>query len=402
MSFDFQKYMDGLENEAGKNDIGKMIASGIGVGLSQNSYLAVTALENVYVELETVTKNAAKNAEKLAKKRQERELANLKNSLKLELISEQEYYEKLKKYRDENLREGTDSWYKYTEEIISYNKRLMDETAKQQLEMLEKVHSLQKDLEENLKAEDGPWFSSLKVLLKNVNSDGSSQGFVWNKLSDFEREIDLLGRYRNAILALKNLGDIPDGIFSEIAKMDVSEAISAAGVILSATEETRKNFIKGYLTRNSLAESIAQELNGVLNKEALRDAGIVSIDDFNKGYVKADSQQENVFIKTLEENFDVVPDSYYQLGIDSGEAFGNGLKTEITNVMLEMRSIMLSSMAEIVVDMQKMTDGATGALTENTTYKTTYNFNASKDTTTQQLRTARNAAALDRLRGGNN
>lgn len=27
MSFDFQKYMDSLKNEAGKNDIGKMIAS---------------------------------------------------------------------------------------------------------------------------------------------------------------------------------------------------------------------------------------------------------------------------------------------------------------------------------------------------------------------------------------
>ncbi len=401
MSFDFQKYMDSLKNEAGKNDIGKMIASGIGVGLNQNSYLAVTALENVYVELETVTKNAAKNAEKLAKKRQERELANLKNSLKLELISEQEYYEKLKKYRDENLREGTDSWYKYTEEIISYNKRLMDETTKQQLEMLEKVHSLQKDLEENLKVDEGPWFSSLKVLLKNVNSDGSSQGFVWNKLSDFEREIDLLARYRNAILALKNLGDIPDGIFSEIAKMDVSEAISAANVILSATEEARKNFIKGYLTRNSMAESIAQELNGVLNKEALCEAGIVSVDDFNKGYVSVDNKQENIFIKTLEENFDVVPESYYELGFDSGEAFGNGLKTQISNVMLEMRSLMLSQMAEIVVDMQKMMDGVSGALTENTTYKTTYNFNASKDTTTQQLQAARNAAALERLRGGN-
>ncbi|MBQ9757168.1 MAG: hypothetical protein IJW15_01965 [Clostridia bacterium] len=400
MSFDFQKYIDSLEEKAGKNDIGKMIASGIGVGLSQNSYLAVTALENVYVELETVTKNAAKNAEKLEKKRQERELSNLKNSLKLELISEQEYYEKLKKYRDENLREGTDSWYKYTEEIISYNKRLMDEATKQQLEMVEEIHSLQKELEENLKADDGPWFSSLKVLLKNVNSDGSSQGFVWNNLKDFEKEIDLLQRYRNAILALKNLGDIPDGVFSDIANMDVSEAISAAGVILSASEETRKKFVEGYTKRNSLAESIAAELNGILNKEALSEAGIFSVEGFDGGYLKVDGQGENVFIKTLEENFDVVPESYYQLGLDSGEAFGNGLKTEISSVMVEIRSSMLLQMEEIVLDMQKMMGEISGISTNSTTYKTTYNFNASRDTTTQQLTAARNAAALERLRGG--
>ena len=91
MSFDFEKYIKDLETAAKNNDIGEMLASGIGVGIDENSYLAITALENVYVELETLSKNAVKNAENLAKKRQEREIDNLKNSLKLELISEQTF-----------------------------------------------------------------------------------------------------------------------------------------------------------------------------------------------------------------------------------------------------------------------------------------------------------------------
>ena len=43
------------------DNIGSMLAAGIGVGLEKDSYIAVTALENVYVELETVSNNAWKN-----------------------------------------------------------------------------------------------------------------------------------------------------------------------------------------------------------------------------------------------------------------------------------------------------------------------------------------------------
>ena len=49
MSFDFEKYIKDLETAAKNNDIGEMLASGIGVGIDENSYLAITALENVYV-----------------------------------------------------------------------------------------------------------------------------------------------------------------------------------------------------------------------------------------------------------------------------------------------------------------------------------------------------------------
>ena len=182
MSFDFEKYIENMETRAEKNDIGKMIASGIGVGLSEKSYLAITARENVYVELDTLTKNAAKNAERLAKKTQERELKNLKNALELGFVTEQEYYEKLRKYRDENLREGSDNWYKYTEEIIKYNKRLADKAAEEQLRMMETVKKLQNELETNLKSDDGPWYSSLKVILKGVGLGGGDEGFQWNTL----------------------------------------------------------------------------------------------------------------------------------------------------------------------------------------------------------------------------
>ncbi len=403
MSFEFEKYIENMEAKAAKNDIGKMIASGIGVGIDENSYLAITAMENVYVELETLTKNAAKNAEKLAKKTQERELKNLKNALELELISEQEYYEKLKKYRDENLREGSDSWYKYTEEIIKYNKRLAEEAAEEQLRMMETVKKLQTDLENNLKSDDGPWFSSLKVILRGTGLGGGDEAFTWNKLEDFQTEIEELQRYRQAILSLRDLGNIPDGVFSDISQMDVSEGLLAANTILSASDEMREKFIKGYNTRNSLAGSIAGELNGILNKEALAEAGIYSAEVFNSGYFKTDSTEKTAFVKELEKSFEEIPQSYYDLGISSGKAFGQGFESQLSVVMAEAREYMLSVMSQLASEVTEKMYNMEQALRNGTlnTYNTSYTFNSSRDTTTVQLKTAKDAETLRRLRGGN-
>ena len=137
MAFGFGKNIDaqGL-NEEGVA-LGKSIADGIGKGIEDSAQSAITAMEDVYVELETVTKNAAKNAENLEKKRQKRQLANLKNSLELELICEREYFEKLKKFRDENLRQGSDMWYKCTEEIAAYNQKLLEQAEAQYQKILE-------------------------------------------------------------------------------------------------------------------------------------------------------------------------------------------------------------------------------------------------------------------------
>ena len=401
MSFDFEKYIKELEDRAESNDIGKMIDSGIGVGIDKNSYLAVTALENVYVELETFTKNAAKNAENLAKKRQQRELDNLKNALKLELISEQEYYEKLKKYRDENLRQGTDAWYKYTEEIISYNKRLADEAEKEQIRLAEKIYSLQQELEENLKKTKTDWYSSQKIRLIGVNPDGSDQVYQQNNLSDFSEETNLLERYRDAILGLKALGNIPDGVFTEIGDMDVGDAVKAAETILKVDEETRKRFIDGYNKRSELSGSIAAQLNGILNKEELREAGIYSAEQFNQGYFLADDAEKTAFIKTLEESFASIPESYYTLGEESGDAFGKGFESRLSQAVAEARVMMLDRMNELVAELSAVAaEGGPGAVSNHNVYNTSYTFNASRDTTTAQLAAARNAATLEKMRGG--
>ena len=401
MSFEFQKNLNNKDLAAKGSEMGESIAKGLGVGLSENSYRAITAMENVYVELETLTKNAAKNAEKLAKKRQERQLDNLKNSLELEFITEQEYYEKLKKFRDENLRQGTDLWYKCTEDIAAYNKRVMEEAEKQQRELAEKLIEIRDDLAEKLKGNE-PWASTTKVRFLGMGPNGTDLVYSSTELNDFREEIQLLEIYRDRIEELQKLGGVPDNVFADIAKMDIEKGMAAVNAILIADEETRNRFFSGYAAHENLSESVATDLFGVLYANELKKEGIYSIENFAEGYLKAEESEE--FVNILKSSFDDVPQSYFTLGEEAGTAFGEGFLGKIPEIMGNARIYFAGEINKIAEQVSAAVRYAVEGAGEvvNNSYSSTYNFNSSRDTTTQQLAAAKNAAALERLRGGVN
>ncbi len=382
--------------DMGRN-LGKDFVSQLGVGMTEESYRAITAMENVYVELESVTKDAAKNAERLEKKRQERQLDNLKNALNLELICEQEYYEKLKVFRDENLRQGTDSWYKCTEEIAEYNQRLIGETQKQ----YEKLMELQADLSEKLQGK-ASWLKTGKVVFEGLGNNGTDLVYDDTKLKDFSEEVQLLENYRDRLTELKNLGNVPDGIFSDIADMGIEEGLQAANAILSADEGTREAFFSGYTNHKVTADNISRELLGILNKRELEKEGIYDSGDIINGYVDTGNKMQESFSVILADSFENVPESYYELGEEAGSAFCDGFFAKIPELMESVRVYFAEVINQLAGQLaaalcqsaQSVKSGASN------TYNTTYTFNTSKDTTTQQLTAARNADILNRLRGG--
>lgn len=414
-SDDLRRMLESLSTagQSEGNDIGKMIASGIGVGIDQNSYLAITAMDNVYVELDKLSKDAAKNAEALAKKRQARELKNLKNSRDLELISEQEYYEKLRDYRDTHLRQGSDDWYKYTEEIIKYNKRLADEAEKEQeraaeeaakrcAEMLARVEKLQEDLRSRLGADDEPWAKTTRTIIRGIGNRGLNAAYTSTHLADFSEQIENLERYRDTILALRDLGDIPDDMFAEIGKMDLAEGLRTANIILNSSAEERARFISGYSKRGSLADEIAAELNPVINKKEFENLGISSAEAFNSAYFKTDGSDNTEFVKRLLESFDSVPESYRTLGENSAASFGEGFFERLPGIAEEIRSRLSAAMSGLGEELAARAVQGVQTASGGNTYNNTYTFNSSRDTTTEQLFAARRAATLERLRGNIN
>ncbi len=372
---------------------GKAFIDGLGVGLREESYRAIPDVENVYVKLESLTKNAAKNAEKLQKKQQERRLDNLKNSLKLGVICEQEYYEQLKVFRDENLSQGTDDWYKCPEEIAAYNRKLLEETQKQ----YEKIMALREELSEKLSkklGESEPWLESSRVIFKGLGENGADLVYNDIELNNFRKEVEVLESYRDRLLELKALGNVPQGIFSDIAAMSVEEGLQAANNILLADESMRKKFFAGYTGHKAAAEGISQELLDLLYGDEL---GLTETSGAEKN-----SGSSGDFAQVLKMSFKDVPESYYTLGENAGDSFGEGFLARIPKVMDQVREYFVASIGELSGRLAaglKQT-AETVALGTSNTFNTSYTFNTSKDTTTQQLFAAQNAAALDRLRGG--
>ena len=160
-------------------------------------------------------------------------------------------------------------------------------------------------------------------------------------------------------------------------------------------------FLQGYAKRESLADSISAHLNPILNAEKLMEAGILSAEMFNSGYFKKSGSGETGFLNKLYESFEYVPESYFALGEESARGFGDGFLQRIGEVMEEIKAQMAASAAGIGNNFSSvLKSSATESGGDHRTYNNTYTFNASKDTTTEQLRTAKNAAILARLRGG--
>ncbi len=133
------------------------------------------------------------------------------------------------------------------------------------------------------------------------------------------------------------------------------------------------------------------------NKSLVTDALSDVYNDMSK--VTPESIDGENALKLLQETFGNIPEGYYELGKNSGESFVNGFMEKLPNLVTSIRSVLQQSVSYISGGIQSpILVGATAGNTSNT-YNTTYTFNSSKDTTTAQLRAARDADTLNRLRG---
>ena len=386
-----------------RDEVGKMLVAGMGVGITENEKLAITAMENACVKLEKVSEDAAKNAEEFEKKRRERELKNLKNSLDLGLITEQEYYEKLKDYRDKYFEQGTDSWYSYTEEIAKYNKKMSDNAVEEQKKMVEKIIELRDELADKLRTDNDSLLETTQTTIHgSIFGEDGSGSYTSYSLADLEKENSRLEHYRDVILKLKDLGNVPAGIFTKLRDMSVEDGTRLAETILNADEEARSKFLSDYRSRDDLSDDIATQLSPILDAEKFEEEGIVAAQSFTDGYSKKLEEDKAAFIKILENRFGALPDFYYNLGTDSADEFDKGFFEKVPEIVERFKQMFISEINSIAATISSGTAGkirVSAAGGGNTYHTNTFTFNAAKQTVTEQLNEAKRAATLAKMRG---
>jgi len=323
------------------------------------------------------------------------------------VISEQEYYKKLEDIRDKYLNKGSVEWWKYTAKIGEYESKVLEKNAEAVTrayeEMagsaMENVNNLAEDAEKTFEnilkqkeefseklSDYGGFYSKGTVTIKNAGPgmqliDGSwidqkDIVFDYVKFADFEKQVKVLEEYKDALVGIRERGNVPNEIFDAIRELSVEDGLNVANALLKMPEGEFKKYVDGYLTKKRLENEI---VNDIFNED---------IENAKIYY----TETANDLLEELSKSFGKVPESFIDGGIDSAKAFGEGFLQSIDGVIDAIK-------IEIAEKLGEINGQISVEYGKPNVYNSSYNFYGSSQTVSQQLEQARIADTVNRLRG---
>lgn len=204
---------------------------------------ALEKLKNSLGTVTTATKSASKataSASKQVKTQAEKDLATYKelkatldHDKAMDLVSERDYYAKLKEYRDQYLTDddNLDEYRKITEQIYSYDKSLAD---KENALWEEQTKALVSELEARFKSA----MEEQDKMEQRLADYGDLFKIEEDKMSlaNIQDQIDAINDYEEALTGLKERG-ISDSLMDEVLGMNVDDATQYARQLISMTED---------------------------------------------------------------------------------------------------------------------------------------------------------------------
>lgn len=318
--------------------------------------------------------------ERLREEMISREYSQLKNSLDLGLISHEEYYLKLREYRDKYFSVGSEEWEEYTIDILKYCKDTSEELAKVQkkaiLSVFEEMSSqVDESYEELLKT-----CEKMENKLKNYGSLYSEKSFTspaggntysWLALSDIQGEIKTLENYNNALSATKELlykvfPTSGEGLskesadknkqyikefFSLLSDMSVEEGLTFSAFLNRMPSESAGEYLTAWSKKQNLAREISKNL---YSDEAME------IYNTNIEHMAGD------MISKLEESFGDLPDNFFDEGVAAALGFGEGFIQSIESVFNTIRSRINAGLSTFTPSLSSVTGSS--IVTNSTSY----------------------------------
>lgn len=329
--------------------------------------------------------------EKYNKKLLEREYKDLKNSLDLGLISEQDFYLKLKEYRDKYFEVGSDKWKEYTVDILKYcqdtanriaeaqKKAIMDvfnEVNKDIDTSFEEIQKLQGKMADKLKNFGSLYYENTFFNMKNEKT------YWWLSLGDIEGEIKVLESYNNALTSAKELlyktfpikgdgidieknkGYISD-FFSLLSGMSVEEGLRFSSFLTRLPESESQKYLQGWAKKQNLSEEISKNLYS---------------DEAKHIYDEGIENMASSMISKLEESFGTLPDNFFEEGVASALGFGEGFIASMEEVFQNIKTKLEHGFQSLTPNTSVFAPLGTGTLIENTTSYNIYSGQSPKST----------------------
>lgn len=288
-------------------------------------------IQNYTGAAETASRASSSRAKK-AQTEAERDLASYKelkaeldHQKNLELVSEQDYYAKLKEYRDSYLTdEGNLSEYRrVTEQIYKYDKALADSEAALWAEQTE---TLTDELEERVKGIESQRKSMGQALagygdLFTVKDDRMS-------LESIQEQIDAINRYEDAMTRLRERG-LSQDLLDEVLAMNVDEATAYGEQLLA------------------MSDSQWEQYNALWDEKQQRAAEVA--EQFYKDQLETLETEYNA---RLDEALDSLTDTAFQSGADTAKGLIEGLASQEEALYAKARA-MEQEVARILKDAWK-------------------------------------------------
>lgn len=227
--------------------------------------------------------------------------AELDHQKTVELVTERDYYVKLKEYRDQYLTDegNVDEYRRVTEQIYKYDKALADSEAALWAEQTE---TLTDELEERVRGIESQRQGMERALsgygeLFTVKDDRMS-------LESIQEQIDAINRYEEAMTRLRERG-LSQDLLDEVLAMNVDEATAYGEQLLA------------------MSDSQWEQYNALWDEKQLRAAQVA--EQFYKDQLQ---ELETEYNARLDEALDGLTDTAFQSGADTARGLIEGLASQ--------------------------------------------------------------------------
>jgi len=285
-----------------REEVGKVLSSELGNGLTANMKEVVDAFKSAKTQLDY--------------------------QRKLDLISEEQYYEGLEELRDRYFAAGSEEWAKYTVEIYKYQKSVLENETKTITQIYDTVADYAEMKMREIINKHNRFSQALTdyggIFMRNtVYMNGTKDTYYSTR--DMNRDIQDVKSYAARLSQLKELlsgssisTDAMRGFLEEINGMGIAEGLS----------------FMNYLFANGKENAIAYA--GLWEEKAK--LGKLYGDEFYKDeYEETAGEIANVLKDALEDAGFSVPESFFESGKLSAENFTNGFLEELERRMVDVR-----------------------------------------------------------------
>ncbi len=368
--------------------IGKLLGESLGEGIASGSKDAQNAMdklgegllksqESYLAEKERIEKEIEIAQEEKYRQEYEHRLRNARTYRQAETVRQNEILRLQKKANKEYIDELKEHLKAVEAQIEAEKGRITDafeDIAKRAAGSLSAVEKSRESMAEKMQNYGG-LFETQNVVFKNAGPNDTPI-YYQDTILNLSKEREELETYAELLQEVQKLDVIPEGLFAEIRQLSVSDAIRYQEELLSMSHQERQDYINDWEAIKTLSEKTS-----------------------GWAYAEDTKQILDGIEQELSAWYGTIPDGFLVEGKLSAESFGAGFLSKLQELQADIEGAVLSTLAFESYTPGEKAEKIGQVDGKNSVQSVTYVLNSAGETVAQQLQSARQHAAVIRLRG---